>query len=204
MKIQVYTDGSATTNNKSGGWAYLILIDGDKHSENSGKLTFASNNDAELEAAIQGLAATLKICKDAKNLDITLLSDSQLILGWASGLYKFKQISKIEKYNQLQFLVKRMNVKTAWVQGHSGNEYNDRCDLLANEARKGCLKDALKEEAKLTGESLIGTKKEGVISIWYKGKLRIVDLDENVIEVYNREIHGRRGSILEIREEKNR
>ena len=59
MKIEVYTDGSATTSEKPGGWGYVIVIDGVKHSEGSGRMETATNNDAELEGAIMGLAAAL-------------------------------------------------------------------------------------------------------------------------------------------------
>ena len=58
MKIEVYSDGSATTADKAGGWGSVIVIDGALHKELSGHLESATNNDAELEAAIQGLAAT--------------------------------------------------------------------------------------------------------------------------------------------------
>ena len=55
MVISVYSDGSAQTKDKPGGWAAVILIDGVVHEELSGHLELATNNDAELIAAIQGL-----------------------------------------------------------------------------------------------------------------------------------------------------
>jgi ribonuclease HI len=222
MHIEVFTDGSATTKENPGGWASVILIDGEKYTEIYGYMPNSSNNDAELEAAIQGLAATLKIINDKKQLlcfggadqeqidrlsskwNVTLISDSQLILGWADGSYKFKQADKIEKFKQLQFLVKRLNVKTQWVEGHSGNEHNERCDKLANEARVGFIKKKEREQALIAGNTLIGTKKSGTICLWYKGALKIIDLETNIVENYNRDIHGSRGALLEVREEKSR
>lgn len=215
MQIDVYTDGSATTKDKPGGYGYVIVIDGFKHSEGNGHMAGASNNDAEMEAAIQGLAAALKYTKTLQGEDfdrgdqsmtptVTLCSDSQLALGWANGSYRFKQQDKIAKYQQLQFLVKRLNVKTKWIEGHSGHEHNERCDKLANEARLGVQKKKEKAEAIENGNTLIGTKKTGTLCVWYKKCLKIIDLDTNVIENYDRATHGPRGGTLEIREEKSR
>lgn len=213
MKIDVYTDGSATTKDKPGGWAYVLVIDGKKHAECGGHMANASNNDAEMEAAIQGLGAALKIVGKYDGafgpsydgtVDVTLCSDSQLVLGWASQRYRFKQQDKLHKYQQLMFVVKRLNVGTRWVQGHSGDEHNERCDKLANQARKGVNKEKDKAEAILAGNTLIGSKKSGTLCVWYKNCLKVIDLETNVVEDYDRATHGARGGVIEIREEKSR
>lgn len=217
MNIEVYTDGSATTKDKPGGWGFVICIDGNKYAECGGHMAGASNNDAEMEAAIQGLAAALKYINHLEKMEInggenpqlgeiivTLVSDSQLILGWTNGHYRFKQIDKLEKYKQLQFLVTRLGVKTRWVQGHTGDEHNERCDKLANEARLGVNRKKEREEAIAAGKTLIGTKKSGTICVWYKNCLKVIDLESNTIENYDRAIHGPRGGTLEVREEKSR
>lgn len=207
MRIEIYTDGSATTADKPGGWAYVFVIDGKKHAECAGHMAGASNNDAEMEAAIQGLAAALKYINTeglGSGLDVTLCSDSELIIGWTNGRYRFKQQNKIKKYEQLQFLAKRLNVKTRWVKGHAGDEHNERCDKLANAARRGVTRTQEKADAIAAGKTLIGTKKLGTICLWYKNQLKVVDLETNVIEDYDRSIHGQRGGTMEIREEKSR
>lgn len=214
--IEVYTDGSATTADKPGGYAWVMVIDGKKHSEGSGHMEKASNNDAELEAAIRGLYAakmhTIPPLDVLGHYDIveitppivTLVSDSQLILGWATGKYTFRQQDKLDKYNTLRILMSNLNAQARWVQGHSGNEHNERCDQLANEARLGIQKQSDKIEAILEGKTLIGSKKTGVVCFWYKNCLKIVDFVDNIIEDYDRTIHGPRGSMLEIREDKSR
>lgn len=214
MKIEVYTDGSATTSDKPGGYGWVLVVDGLKHGEGNGHMPNASNNDAELEAAIQGLISAYKLILSIPRPDdalipvvppeVYLVSDSQLILGWASGQYKFKQVAKAEQFQKLRGLVARMQVKTRWVRGHSGDEHNERCDMLANEARTGIENKKKREDALQRGETLIGTKKTGILCVWYKGKLKVVDLDTNIVEDYSRETHGARGSMFEIREEKSR
>lgn len=141
MKIEVYSDGSATVATKPGGYGYVIVVEGVKIKEGSGHMLLASNNDAELEGAIQGLAQVVRemvsgtIPSDQGN-EVTLVSDSEIILNWASGAYRFKQKAKLDKYNQLMQLMTRLKAKTRWVEGHTGDEHNERCDKLANAARK--------------------------------------------------------------------
>lgn len=209
MNIKIWTDGSATTKEKPGGWAWVLTVEEQFHSEGSGHLEKATNNDAELIAVLKGLEAALSLiisCPSSFPLenDVTLKSDSALILGWANGTYKFKQIDKLPLYDALRRLVRKLNVKTEWVKGHSGIEFNERCDKLANQARLGIQKEKEKEEAKATGNTLIGTKKDGVICFWAYGKLKVLDILNNVCEDYSREAHGKRGSIIEFREEKMR
>jgi len=213
VNIEVYSDGSATTKDKPGGYGWVMVINGVKHSEGKGHMPGASNNDAEMEAAIQGLAAVLKYLNDwvtgedgrplgpLPDANVTLVSDSQLILGWASGVYRFKQADKYAKYKQLEFLVKRLDAKTRHVKGHSGDEHNERCDKLANLGR---LQKEEELKSKPPEQTLIGTKKTGTLCVWYKGILKVIDLDSNVIENHDRITHGTRGGILEIREDKSR
>jgi ribonuclease HI len=207
MNIEVYSDGSATTKDKPGGYGWVLVINSKKYSEGNGHMAGASNNDAEMEAALQGLGAALRYVTEfqpSENTSVTLCADSQLILGWASGTYRFKQQDKLAKYQQLQYIVRRLNVQTRWIQGHSGDEHNERCDKLANEARKGVIAKKEKAEAIENGNTLIGTKKSGTLCVWYKNCLKVIDFDANVIENYDRATHGPRGGVLEIREEKSR
>lgn len=217
MKIEVWTDGSAQTIDKPGGWAYVLVVDDQFHSEGSGRWENATNNDMELQAAIEGLSAVYKILFPPYDIseqmmavaipppvyavETILCADSQLVLGWASGEYRFKQEDKIEKYRELRLMVNKMNVQTKWIRGHSGHIWNERCDKLANNARLG-IKELDKSHPMM--DTRIGIKKKGTASLWYAGKLKVVDFDLGIIEDYNREVHGKRGSVIEIREEKTR
>lgn len=163
MKIEVYSDGSATIATKPGGYGWVICFDGVKVKEGNGHLPLATNNDAELEGALQGLATVLKMRIDGQipigTHEVVLVSDSQIVLGWVSGTYRFKQRNKRHKYDQLMHVVKKLNVQTRWVEGHSGDTHNERCDKLANEGRK--MYDEPKEKLakvkpdKVTLESLL-------------------------------------------------
>lgn len=216
MHIEVFTDGSATTADKPGGWGYVLVVDGVKHSEGNGHMPNATNNDAEMQAVIEGLKAALAFSdqivdtisnlklSDTTKIAVTVKSDSQLILGWTSGVFAFKQQDKLEKYKELRALVGYTGAKTEWVRGHNGNEHNERCDKLANLGRLQKQEELDRKDAKDRGDTLIGTKKTGILCVWYKGVLKIIDLDKNVVENHNRDSHGARGAVLEIKEDKHR
>lgn len=208
MEIKVYSDGSAQTKDRPGGWGVVILIDGLLHKELSGHLELATNNDAELIAAIKGLDYVIDhLCQyqgsEGPEFEVTLVSDSEIVLNWANGTYRFKQIDKMPLYDHLRRLVKKLKVKTQWVRGHGNDIYNNRCDKLANNARKGIAIEGI-DKPSSKGDTRIGIKKNGIVCMWYGDVLKIVDLEYNIVENYNREVHGKRGSALEIREEKDR
>jgi ribonuclease HI len=203
--VEIYTDGSATTLGNPGGWAAVIVVDGEMFQEISGHMESATNNDAELEASIQGLSwvagrsASLGYANQ-----VTLVSDSQIILNWANGTYRFKQESKLDKFELLRKNMALLNAQTRWVRGHSGDLWNERCDKLANMARKGIVESHNSPVVKTLIESKIGSKKNDVVSVWFKGVLRVIDFETGIIENYNREVHGKRGSVIEIRESRER
>lgn len=196
-KIDVYTDGSATTADKPGGYGWVITINDIKLSEGSGQLISATNNDAELEASVQGLAALLKTINDHPDdfkelYMVSLVSDSQIVLNWANGTYRFKQEAKRPKYDQLMFLMKRLKATTRWVKGHSGNEHNERCDKLANEARKLLINPVEKTKTPRKPKKVhIDMNKKSLLKMYHNNILKIIDLDKNIIVDYNEEEHGK-------------
>jgi ribonuclease HI len=196
--IEAYADGSATVGDSPGGWAFRIVANGKPIFETSGYAEKATNNDMELEAMLQSLeylkAKYDEAGRDPKLEEIYVVSDSQIALGWASGKYRVKQKEKVEKVKRLQELVILMGVIPKWVKGHGTNEHNIRCDKLAGDARK---KKILEKSA----ISVIGTKKRGVMAFWYKGILKLICLETNTVEDYNKEAHGQRGSRMELQTE---
>jgi ribonuclease HI len=208
MKMEIYSDGSATTSQHAGGWGSVVLVDNIFHTELSGHLESATNNDAELIAAISGLEYALTYLSSLGGsfpleTDVTLISDSEIILNWANGTYKFKQVEKMALYDSLRRLVKKLNVKTRWVKGHSGDTWNERCDKLANNARKGISTIAL-DNCGPKADTRIGSKKTDILCVWHNDILKVIDLENNIVENYNRDVHGKRGSAIQIREDKSR
>jgi ribonuclease HI len=140
MRIEVYSDGSGNTFNSDGGYGYRIIIDGVFYREGSGYIPSATNNVAELVAAIEGLKAVLLYAQSAVlqltcEYGVTLISDSQLVLGYASGRYQCKALHLTPYYIELRQLYSELKCDQRWERGHQGEINNERCDELAKQAR---------------------------------------------------------------------
>jgi len=141
MLVEVYSDGSATTGDKPGGFAFVICVGGVKVAEGSGHLQKATNNVAEITAAIAGLEYVSThdlpgVGGESGVPEITLVSDSKLVLGYASGEYQCKAMHLLPLMLKLRKLYKNLSATTRWVRGHTGDEHNERCDVLAKSARE--------------------------------------------------------------------
>lgn len=135
--IEIYTDGSGTSINLPGGWAFVVLDNGQQVCEHSGAINMASNNTAELTAAIKGLEYAKKYFNGRK---ITLVSDSMLVLNYAAGKWKVKAMHLTPLFISIRRLYKELEIETRWVKGHSGNPHNSRADALARKARLSLLR----------------------------------------------------------------
>jgi ribonuclease HI len=118
MLIEVYSDGSGNTFDSDGGYGWRLVVDGVLFSEGNGYLPRATNNVAEITAAIKGLEA-------------------QLVLGYANGSYKCKALHLSNLYISLRKIYGSLKANARWVRGHNGDEHNEGCDKLAKAARNG-------------------------------------------------------------------
>ncbi len=135
-KVTIYTDGACRGNPGNGGWG-AVLIYNDKIKELSGGERDTTNNKMELTAAIMALNALKEPC------EVDLYSDSKYLtdavnLGWVYGWKKKgwkksdgKAALNVDLWEQILSLISIHKVNFVWVKGHDGNEYNERCDVLA-------------------------------------------------------------------------
>lgn len=145
MLVQVYSDGSATTADKPGGWAFVVVVDGTELTRSNGGLPSATNNVAEITAAIEGLkwvnvAQNNGAIPCKANVQIELISDSQLVLKYATGEYKCRKMHLVPLYLELRKQFQALGASTRWVKGHNGDEYNEICDQLAKAGRESMEK----------------------------------------------------------------
>lgn len=146
-KVIIYTDGACSGNPGKGGWAAILSFEG-REKEISGYDPFTTNNRMELTAAIEGLKALKETC------EVELYSDSSYLvngfrLGWlenwkANGWRNKSrdEVKNIDLWKKLDDLCSRHSVKWVKVKGHSDNEYNNRCDILATGEIKKNPEDA--------------------------------------------------------------
>lgn len=135
-KITLYTDGSCIGNPGPGGYAF-ILIYGDLKKEFSGYEPNTTNNRMELTAVIKGLNQIKESC------DVTIYTDSAYVLnafeqnwivnwqlkGWRTA--NKKDVLNKDLWLQLLDAMERHTVHWVKVKGHTDNELNNRCDILA-------------------------------------------------------------------------
>lgn len=138
----VYSDGSGNSFSSDGGWACRLIADGIHIQDDSGYLEKATNNTAELTAAIRGLEGAKKYLNlnGITDYKVTLISDSQLVLGYASGRYQCKKDHLRPLYNLIRILYDELQVTTKWERGHIGEPNNEACDQMAKKARESKIK----------------------------------------------------------------
>lgn len=137
--INIYTDGAASGNPGPGGYA-CVIIKGDNIIEKVGGEKFTTNNRMELMAVIIALEASL----EDKNEKIMVYSDSTYVVkaikeGWLQNwlAINFKKKKNEDLWRRFyQAYIQFKNIDFAWVHGHNGNFYNERCDKLARNFSK--------------------------------------------------------------------
>ena len=140
-EVVIYTDGACSGNPGAGGYG-IVLLYKNKRKEVSCGYKLTTNNRMETMAVIEAL----KLLKEPCN--VNLYTDSSYIVnpinkGWLDGWKKNnwitsskKKASNIDLWEELLPLLDVHNINFIWVKGHSNNEENNRCDLLAREAIK--------------------------------------------------------------------
>ncbi len=140
-ELIVYTDGASRGNPGKGGWAAVLMTDKEVV-EIAGARDPATNNQMELEAVVQALALAIK---KYKGYTVVLHADSAYVLNgihsWLDGWVRNNWIAATTKkpVENKQYWQKLLTFRDTLgrhlhlvkVAGHSGHEFNDRCDELA-------------------------------------------------------------------------
>jgi ribonuclease HI len=133
-----YTDGSANPHDGgSGGWAFVLVNKrGQVTEKRSGGFSKGrTNNSMEMTAVLR--------CLDfvEPNTNITVYTDSKLVIGWLSKSWKCKHQHLRTIRDQIFEIIKakRLQVKYQHVKGHGKCVENNLADELANQARKGAI-----------------------------------------------------------------
>jgi ribonuclease HI len=141
--IEIWTDGGCRGNPGPGGWAFILRSQG--HTEElSGFEARTTNNRMELTAVREALQR-LSTQPSSKVPPIALHTDSQYVQkgitqwihtwarnGWRTSAKK--PVKNSELWLALWDLSRGLPIQWVWVLGHAGNEMNERCDRLVQEA----------------------------------------------------------------------
>lgn len=130
MRIFIYTDGACDAHapNQPGGWAAILCATDAsgavvKESVLSGGAEMTTNNQMELTAAIKALQALKRPAQ------ATIVSDSKYVIDIACKRKKSRKNADLwQRYFEV---AAQHRVTWHYVAGHTGHEYNERCDRLA-------------------------------------------------------------------------
>lgn len=140
----IYTDGACEGNPGPGGWGVVIYFADGAVQELGGHHPATTNNRMELQAAIEALKAWRQL---APGSAIALYTDSEYVLkgitewihnwkrrGWKTAARK--PVLNQDLWQELDGLNDPL-VQWHHVRGHSGDEGNERCDLIARSLSRG-------------------------------------------------------------------
>jgi len=145
MEIKIYTDGACIGNPGPGGWAAIILTEGNKKEIFGGK-KLTTNNRMELTAAIKALEYCAN--QEEKQLslkNVRIFTDSTYVKegitvwinNWQKNNWKTadkKNVKNVDLWKKLKELIQSNQVEWNWIKGHSEDAMNNLADKLAKKA----------------------------------------------------------------------
>lgn len=144
MKIEVYTDGSCYYKDRNGGWAFVVVEDGEIVHEDLSWEKDTTTARMEMTAVMMAMKY---MDENYKNVKYTLVTDYETMTNcfhkmwwrrWVETDWYMVKNSDIWKQIVARYTSRINKVKFKWVRGHIGIEGNERADDLAGEARKYC------------------------------------------------------------------
>jgi len=148
--FKIYTDGGCSGNPGPGGWAYVMVQETFQGrqiiAQNMGAEKETTNNRMELTAVISALRALKKM--EGVPHQAAVYTDSQYVQKgitewirvWKRNSWKTsdkKPVKNKELWMELDSIAGEFSLKWEWVRGHAGNEYNELCDSMTQEAIAG-------------------------------------------------------------------
>ena len=136
-KIIIYTDGACLGNPGAGGWG-AIIINNKNEKVICGGSKETTNNRMEMFAVIEALK------KASNKAVINLYTDSKYVINgishwiknWKTNEWRTsnnKPVKNCELWKKIDFYNTKLHINWHWVRGHSGNEYNEKVDKIAQE-----------------------------------------------------------------------
>ena len=141
--IKIYTDGACSGNPGPGGWGYVIVENGQLHS-NNGSESQTTNNRMELTAAIKALESSRKDERLYLYTDSTYLQKgiTEWIVNWKKNNWitsAKKPVSNKDLWIKIDQLNLELDIEWKWVKAHQSDNsddtfYNNMADELATGA----------------------------------------------------------------------
>lgn len=137
MKYEIYTDGACSQNGTwDGGWAVVVVADGEVISEFGGHEKETTNNRMEMLAFIGALeyAKNLPVQNVSIHTDSAYVSNAfaqRWIVNWIKNGWKNSKKEPVKNKDLWEKIISYEIPKIIKVKGHADNLYNNRVDKLA-------------------------------------------------------------------------
>ena len=123
--IHIYTDGAFSSSRNQGGWAFVVLENNENIHSDFGGVQETTNNRMEIQSVIEAI----KYMKTQNIKEFTIFSDSMYVIGTMTMSWKRK--ANVDLWVELDKVINSdMEITWTHVKGHSGNKWNDYCDML--------------------------------------------------------------------------
>jgi len=128
--IEIYVDGAYASSRDLGGWAFVVLDNGEKIHSAFYPVSNTTNNRMEIQAALEACLWA----KEQNYDEITIYSDSMYVVGSMRVDMNWKRNKNLDLWEKLDEAVKGFHVIFRHIKGHQGNKWNELCDALAVQA----------------------------------------------------------------------
>lgn len=129
----IYSDGAYSSSRDQGGWAFVAVdIEGTKIHSDYGDVKTTTNNRMEIQGCLEGI----KWAKECKYPELTIISDSMYVIGTMTKNWKRKV--NVDLWVEIDDAITGLNIEWKHVKGHSGDKWNEHCDMLACHASQIC------------------------------------------------------------------
>jgi len=138
----IFTDGGYSGKKKVGGCAFVVVVNKEIVHSDSTVYEKSTSNRMELKAAINGI---MWATANMPEYRVVLVSDSKYVLGvpnwsqrWRANGWVTSSGDDVKNKNLVVTLLEVVqsanNYSSAWVEGHSGNRFNELADAMTKEA----------------------------------------------------------------------
>lgn len=127
-RVEIYADGACSGNPGPSGIG-VVLKSGKHYKEISKAIGHATNNRAEIQAAIEGLRSL----NHPEETDVVLYTDSQLVEGFLAKDWEAK-VNRELVLELLEQAEKCRSMEVVKVKAHDGYPENEQSDHLAKSA----------------------------------------------------------------------
>ena len=122
---KIYTDGAFSSLRNRGGWSFVVVKNDDKVYSNFDTQLDTTNNRMEIQASLEAMLWM-------KNNNVSssiIVTDSMYVINTMTKGWKRNKNNDL--WDKIDEAINGLTIDWQHVKGHSGNKWNELCDVLA-------------------------------------------------------------------------